>query len=79
MDCPAAGGAVFTIALPVDVGATTAAHAVAPGEADASHRKILIVDDELEIRETLGRHPDRRGTSSSDCRVRTRSIEADGR
>ena len=53
VDCPAAGGAVFTIALPVDVGATTAAHAVAPGEADASHRKILIVDDELEIRETL--------------------------
>jgi len=53
VECPAGGGAVFTIALPV--GALDA-HAKAPGTAVASPvsaRNILIVDDEPEIREML--------------------------
>ncbi len=53
LDCPEMGGSVFTITLPVcplDVSG------VDPGpsrETSASQRKILVVDDEAEIRETL--------------------------
>lgn len=53
LDCPEMGGAVFTITLPVcpeDVGR---AEAGPSGEASASGRRILIVDDEAEIREIL--------------------------
>jgi two-component system NtrC family sensor kinase len=53
VDCPATGGAVFTIRLPV--GALTEVEA--PDEPKdplrASQRAILIVDDEPEIRSTL--------------------------
>jgi two-component system NtrC family sensor kinase len=53
LDCPEMGGAVFTITLPVF---PLDASRVDPGpsrEASANPRKILIVDDEAEIRETL--------------------------
>ena len=53
LDCPEMGGAVFTITLPV---CPLDASRVDPGpssEASASPRKILVVDDEAEIRETL--------------------------
>ena len=53
LDCPEMGGAVFTITLPV---IPWDASRVDPGpspESSANSRKILIVDDEAEIRETL--------------------------
>ena len=53
LDCPEMGGAVFTITLPV---CPLDASRVDPGparEASAIPRRILIVDDEAEIRETL--------------------------
>ena len=53
VDSPADGGAAFTIALPVGaVEATVAADAATPG-LRGDERRILIVDDEAEIRETL--------------------------
>jgi len=53
LDCPADGGAVFTIELPVYAADTAGADAGASREASASPRRILVVDDEPEIRETL--------------------------
>ena len=53
LDCPEMGGAVFTITLPA---IPWDASRVDPGpspESSANSRKILIVDDEAEIRETL--------------------------
>ena len=53
LDCPEMGGAVFTITLPV---CPLDASGVDPGparEANATPRRILIVDDEADIRETL--------------------------
>ena len=53
LDCPEMGGAVFTITLPV---CPLDPSRVDPGparEASAIPRRILIVDDEAEIRETL--------------------------
>ena len=53
VDGPAEGGAVFTIALPVGaVDAVATERAQAPG-LNAEKRRILIVDDEAEIRDTL--------------------------
>jgi two-component system NtrC family sensor kinase len=53
VDCPPEGGAVFTITLPVrSIGAAGTDTPMAPS-AGAGHRRILIVDDEAEIRETL--------------------------
>ena len=53
VDGPAAGGAVFTIALPVgDVG-TIGTVTEAVTQAKAHRRTVLIVDDEAELRETL--------------------------
>ena len=53
VDCPADGGAVFTITLPVGaVEAAAAPDAAALGMSD-DERRILIVDDEAEIRDTL--------------------------
>ncbi len=53
VDCSIEGGAAFTIVLPVGTVNPTCADAGPSGEASASRRKILIVDDEAEIRETL--------------------------
>src|SRR5882672_11332043 len=53
LDCPEMGGAVFTITLPacaVEAGGDEAGPA---GEQSADRRRILIVDDEAEIREIL--------------------------
>lgn len=53
LDCPEMGGAVFTITLPV-CPAGESDEADGPSrELRASRRKILIVDDEAEIREIL--------------------------
>ncbi len=55
LDCPADGGCVFDIVLPVGgldaMGADSAPALEA--SASASRRRILIVDDDVEIRETL--------------------------
>jgi PAS domain S-box-containing protein len=51
--CPEEGGAVFTIALPVGDVCVSAPEAKPPTRADVSKRRILIVDDEADIRETL--------------------------
>jgi two-component system NtrC family sensor kinase len=59
VDSPAGGGAVFDMALPVGDPHETAggAGAVAPapvkGQTSVRRHKILIVDDETEVRETL--------------------------
>jgi two-component system NtrC family sensor kinase len=53
VDGSAEGGAVFTIALPVCPVDAAFADAEPSGEPSASRRRILIVDDEAEIRETL--------------------------
>jgi CheY-like chemotaxis protein len=53
LDCPEMGGAVFTIALPVCPGPGAEAEAGPSDEASATRRKILIVDDEAEIRDIL--------------------------
>ena len=53
LDCPEMGGAVFTITLPVCPADATRAVEGPAGETSAARRKILIVDDEAEIREIL--------------------------
>jgi len=53
LDSPSEGGAAFTIELPVCAADTGGADAGPPREASANPRKILVVDDEAEIRETL--------------------------
>jgi PAS domain S-box-containing protein len=53
VDCPEQGGAVFTIALPVGIVHTTGTVAAPPTKVSAASHKILVVDDEAEIRETL--------------------------
>ena len=53
LDCPAEGGAVFTIALPVCTAKSAGADAEPAGEPSMTSRTILIVDDEAEIREAL--------------------------
>jgi len=52
-DCPGEGGAVFTIMLPVGVVDLSAADTRPLAKANPSHRTILVVDDEAEIREAL--------------------------
>jgi PAS domain S-box-containing protein len=53
VDTPAGGGAAFTIALPVGSVEAMGADAAPADEANASQRKVLVVDDEAEIRDTL--------------------------
>jgi len=53
LDCPEMGGAVFTITLPVCPTDAKRAEAGPEGEESAGRRKVLIVDDEAEIREIL--------------------------
>jgi len=53
LDCPEMGGAVFTIVLPVCSVDSAVAVAKPAREAGGSPLRILIVDDEPEIRETL--------------------------
>jgi two-component system NtrC family sensor kinase len=53
LDCPEMGGAVFTIVLPVCSVETAAAVAKPAREESGSPLRILIVDDEADIRETL--------------------------
>jgi two-component system NtrC family sensor kinase len=53
VDCPIDGGAVFTIALPVGALDVTVADAGSSRKATTASHKILVVDDEAEIRDTL--------------------------
>jgi two-component system NtrC family sensor kinase len=53
VQCPPEGGAVFDIALPAFDAQLRGAVAGPAARARAKQRKILIVDDETEIRETL--------------------------
>ena len=53
VDCPPEGGAVFSITLPVGCVEATGAGAEPSSKATANQRRILIVDDEPEIREAL--------------------------
>ncbi|HET7372873.1 MAG TPA: ATP-binding protein, partial [Gemmatimonadaceae bacterium] len=53
VDCPAEGGAVFTVVLPVRSVEAAARDAAAPSRPSASQRTVLIVDDEPDIREAL--------------------------
>jgi two-component system NtrC family sensor kinase len=53
VDCPKEGGAVFTIALPACIVDATDTKAAPPAKVSAGSHKILVVDDEAEIRETL--------------------------
>ena len=53
VDCPAEGGAVFTVTLPVASVQPARPEAPASWKPDPSRRTVLIVDDEAEIREAL--------------------------
>ena len=53
VDCPIEGGAVFTITLPVAAVDPARAAADPSVKVSASQRRILIVDDEAEIRDAL--------------------------
>jgi two-component system NtrC family sensor kinase len=53
VDCPAQGGAQFTIMLPVGAIEPAGSDTRTLAKPGASHRTILVVDDEPEIRETL--------------------------
>jgi two-component system NtrC family sensor kinase len=53
VDCPEEGGAVFTIGLPVGILDTTGTETAPPTKVNVGSHKILVVDDEAEIRETL--------------------------
>jgi len=53
VDCPAEGGAAFTILLPVGIVEASDAAAGPSWKPRGSRRSILVVDDEAEIRETL--------------------------
>lgn len=53
VDSPADGGAVFTVTLPVGAVETSGADAGTSWKPSASHRTILVVDDEPGIREAL--------------------------
>ena len=53
VDCPAGGGAVFRITLPVGAVGPAGAEAGPEGAPSAQRCRILVVDDEAEIREAL--------------------------
>jgi two-component system NtrC family sensor kinase len=53
VDCPEQGGAVFTIVLPACIVDATGAKAAPPAKVSVGSHKVLVVDDEAEIRETL--------------------------
>ena len=53
VDCPNDGGVVFTITLPVGAVTATAVEDAAETVTSQEQRRILIVDDESDIRETL--------------------------
>jgi PAS domain S-box-containing protein len=53
VDCPSGGGAMFTIVLPVGAVNTAGDEAAPPCMPKEISRKVLVVDDEADIRETL--------------------------
>ena len=53
VDCPAEGGAIFTITLPVGAVEPGSGEVITPRKATTGERTILVVDDEPDIREAL--------------------------
>jgi two-component system NtrC family sensor kinase len=53
VQCPSAGGAVFTVALPVGVVDATGVEPDPASKISMRQRSIIVVDDEEEIREAL--------------------------
>jgi PAS domain S-box-containing protein len=53
VDCPASGGAVFTVVLPVGAVDAPRGEPLPASKGSGRARSILVVDDEPEIRETL--------------------------
>ncbi len=53
VECPSEGGAVFTIALPVEMAGTGGAATEPAANGNADRHSILVVDDEAEIRDAL--------------------------
>jgi CheY-like chemotaxis protein len=53
VDCPAEGGAIFTITLPVGAVEPGSGEVITPRKTDPGERTILVVDDEADIREAL--------------------------
>jgi PAS domain S-box-containing protein len=53
VDCPPDGGAVFSVSLPVGVAEPSVVGALSLAQSRAGSHKILVVDDEPEIREML--------------------------
>jgi PAS domain S-box-containing protein len=53
VDCPPAGGAVFTVMLPVGAVADDGADAEPAARPSADVRSVLVVDDEADVRDTL--------------------------
>ncbi|MEO8040490.1 MAG: ATP-binding protein, partial [Betaproteobacteria bacterium] len=53
VECPSEGGAVFTIALPVEMAGTGGAATEPAANGSADRHSILVVDDEAEIRDAL--------------------------
>jgi CheY-like chemotaxis protein len=75
VECPAEGGAVFVVTIPVTVSDTTVAQAAAPVAESGSRKSVLVVDDEPEIRDMLSeilREQHRVVTASSGREALTR-------
>jgi PAS domain S-box-containing protein len=53
VDCPARGGAEFTVSLPVGMVQAASGDIIAPPGAYVCPRSVLVIDDEADIRETL--------------------------
>lgn len=53
VDCPKEGGTVFCMTLPVGTGVASSVDAEPARAASGGSRAILVVDDEVEIRDTL--------------------------
>lgn len=53
VDCPPAGGAVFTVSIPVTASDNTVPAPAAPVADDGPRKTVLVVDDEPEIRDMI--------------------------
>ncbi len=53
VDCPAGGGAVFTVVLPIACVQSAGTETTPSEDPDPNRRTVLVVDDEADIREAL--------------------------
>jgi signal transduction histidine kinase len=79
VDCAPEGGAVFTVELPVNAVTMAGIDVEAPASVDASRRRILVVDDEVEIRDALTEILAGARHRVVGRRIRSRSARANGR